>query len=76
MKKWWEWLWECLVVVACCAAVITMGVLIGSYWEMMDQLEAVATRLDTIEKVTDELTVQSALVNGRLTAIELNMWRY
>ena len=75
MKKWWEWLWECLVGVACGAAVIMMAVLVGSYWEMMDQLEAVAARLDTIEKVTDELTVQSAMLNGRLTAIEMNMWR-
>lgn len=76
MKRWFEWVWDSVVVITCCLTVVMVATLIASCWENARQLDAVYAKVERLERTVDELTVQAELLDGRLRAIEINLWRY
>ena len=76
MKKWWCWVWECVVVVCCCLAVLTTTTLIASYWDFARQVDALSGRIDLLSRTVGENHELASMLDGRVTAIDLNLWRY
>lgn len=74
MKRWFEWLWDSVVVITGCVTVITVGVLIGTYWQVTNELEAVGNLTERVSRQMDELEIEVQLLKGRVTALELSIW--
>lgn len=76
MKRWFEWVWDSVVVITGCLTIIMVAVLVATCWDDARQLDAVYAKVERLEHTVDELSVQAELLDGRLRAVEINLWRY
>lgn len=74
MKKWWELIWECAVVIVCCVTVILNAAMIATYWQLTNELDAVGSATERMERQMDEVEINIQLLEARVMALELGIW--